>query len=83
MYKRQEIAHLIDILLFIARKEGATTSQLMKKFGVSRTTIYRNVKSLSDIGLVAFIGPPKTGKYQLTINGKKKLAALAQGLDSI
>lgn len=53
-------------LLEIIKKNGLTLPQLMKNYSIRRATAQRDMKILRSVGLVSFVGAPKTGKYMIT-----------------
>ena len=60
-------------LAYIADQEGLSISDLKKNFAIKRATAQRDMKILRDAGWITFVGAPKTGKYQLTEQGKQLL----------
>jgi ATP-dependent DNA helicase RecG len=63
---------LIKELIIIITKNGISIDELKKQFQIERATAQRDMKQLKDIGLVDFVGVPKTGKYMLSDKGRKK-----------
>ena len=47
-----------------------------KIFKISKATAERDLALLKKLGLIEFIGPPKTGKYMLTKKGSDLLDAM-------
>ena len=57
----------------MADQGGLSISDLKESFAIERATAQRDMKLLRDAGWITFIGAPKTGKYQLTEQGKQLL----------
>ena len=60
-------------LAYIADQGGLSISDLKENFAIERATAQRDMKLLRDAGWITFVGIPKTGKYQLTKQGKQLL----------
>ncbi len=58
-------------LAYMADQGGLSISDLKENFAIERATAQRDMKLLRDAGWVNFVGAPRTGKYQLTEQGKK------------
>lgn len=64
---------LQEQIRFIIRYGGITLGTLKDVFSISRETAQRDMALLRESGFVAFVGAPKTGRYELTEIGRQKL----------
>ncbi len=53
------------ILKKITANELFTLVVLAKKFGVNKKTIERDIEELKRVGKIRFIGPKRSGRYEL------------------
>lgn len=66
-------ARIRQELLYIIQHGGVSLSGLKQRFTISRETAQRDMAVLRNAGVVTFEGAPKTGRYVLTQEGKRKL----------
>jgi predicted DNA-binding transcriptional regulator YafY len=45
---------------------AAAAEDIMDAFSVSLSTARRDIRGLTKAGVVRFVGPPKTGRYEIT-----------------
>ena len=64
----------LRIMQFIQQQQGAKTKDLQDTLGIAERTLERDVQSLREKNLVILQGSKKTGKYQLTEQGKQLLS---------
>lgn len=69
--KGKKLDRSTDILLKLAMNKIFSVKNLADKNEVSVRTVREDIRDLKDFGLIEFKGPPKTGKYILTENGKE------------
>jgi len=62
---------LLFELLYIKEKGSFKRSELEKVFKISKATAERDIALHRRLGVIKFMGPPKTGKYVITEKGKK------------
>lgn len=63
-------------LTYLDEKGQMKRTEIEKLFNVSRATAERDLSILKDLGLISFVGAPKTGRYVLTEKGKKLIKGI-------
>ncbi len=63
-------------ILYVQEKGLLRRTEMEKIFKISKATAERDLALLKKLGLIEFIGPPKTGKYMLTEKGSDLLDAM-------
>ena len=63
-------SRLLKEVLYLNVKQYLRRPEMEKIFNISKATAERDIYLLKKIGLIRFIGSPKTGRYVLTEKGK-------------
>jgi DNA-binding IclR family transcriptional regulator len=59
--------------MMLLNENGATLKDILNTTGKSNPTVKRYLQILKAIGLVKFVGSPKTGKYNITEQALNKI----------
>lgn len=84
--KRKEMAmnkseRLNDMMLFLNDKNTFQLSEIMAKYGVSRSTAIRDIKSLEEIGMPIYSERGRNGHYQVLRN--RLLSPIVFNIDEV
>ena len=74
--KGARLHRMIEILLSLNENRLIDLSELALSYGLSKRTIEKDISFLRKEDFIVFLGPPKTGRYVLTDEGKKLFEAL-------
>ena len=66
----------VFFLLYVAQDAAIRRQDVAERFGVSTRAVNRDIKNLRGRGLVVYKGSAKTGRYELTDDGRRVLAQL-------
>ncbi len=66
----RKLQGILVILSHALEGKRITVSSLQAELGVSERTLYKYMKDLQGWRILAFQGPPRTGSYRLTEDGR-------------
>jgi ATP-dependent DNA helicase RecG len=75
--KGKKLERLVKILETLYKGEVLVDTQIAQRFQVSIRTVENDIKFLRENGIITFVGPPKTGRYELTTRGKSVIKDLS------